>query len=279
MTPISREVCEKHFDHCEKIINLAEQIRDKIPDKESNKYHHWVISGMFQKACKTSQAILMLMKKGYSEDAYSLLRSLMELTFNLGWILENEIDEEKIDRCRQFIDEVEFSRCNQLHRMLRFKEKMLSSEKEQQNINNLSKYIETLKEMIEKRQPQIKNLEKKYRVKSKKYKGKVLPHISKRAENAGLELEYLAPYWMASDFVHSSAVSLNQFLAFDEIGPGIILGENYELVPNISIDLIRFLLGIANAVNDELKLGMEELIKEHQDYFVELLHPARSVSE
>lgn len=104
----------------------------------------------------------------------------------------------------------------------------------------------------------------------------MLPHISKRAENAGLELEYLAPYWMASDFVHSSAVSLNQFLGFDEIGPGIILGENYELVPAISVELIRFLLGFADAVNNELKLGMEEPLEEQAASFIELLNSTKS---
>lgn len=160
MIQITREDLEKYFRHCEKITNLAEQIRDKIPDNQSDKYHHWVVSGMFQKACKTSSAIVILMRKGYAEDAYSLLRSLMELTFNLGWILGIDEEKEKINRCLKFIDEVKFSRFNQLHKMLQFKEKMLKQEKEQQNIDNLSNYIIAVKEVIDKKLPEIKKLEK-----------------------------------------------------------------------------------------------------------------------
>jgi len=264
---------QKYLQYSKSILGIMEQLRSNVPKKESCKVYQWMILGLVEKAYKTGCAMQILLAAGYSEDAYVLLRSLMETVINVGWILNDKREEIIADRCQRFLDDVEFSKFSQLHRMLQFQDELDTMGLESNERDTASAFKGELQKALEGKRDRIAKLEKRYGIIWREYKRQVLPTIATRAQECGLKLEYLSVFWMASDFVHSSAMSLNQYQDYNKNGVGIITGPNYGLVPRVALSMIRFLFALANCVNEDVSLGIDSQLRDFEaDYLKTLPH-------
>jgi hypothetical protein len=161
----------------------------------------------FAKAYKSFQAIHVLWKQGFAEDATTLLRSLFELMLQATWL-----DKSPAPRARRFMEHERVAQY--LH---------------YERLKKTGRNLELLKS-LEKRTEQLATLKGDFdRFKSNFATGKKAKHFHEHWWNGSIpslaewlgtdyqkQYEYL--YWLMSGYVHSDAHSFHTYLMEDPRG-------------------------------------------------------------
>jgi hypothetical protein len=209
------------------------------------------MSFVIGKAFKTHEALMLLCKKGYGEDAFMLARTLFELGVMSSYILQDPT--EKI--LRRYLEHDWVTR-KEMYDYVITKDDLLES------LN---------KEMEARLTNPIEEVGKEYSRVMKEYQYK--PHggwsdksISKMAESIGRKDMYDTVYRVQCTVSHANARSMNEYVKEDTDGGMVInIGPNEDLTEKtlvIAFDLFRMIIEDADKTFEwDLEPALDSIYK------------------
>lgn len=236
------------FDLNNRLFQLAKDMveTNKIT---SDTALHDVMAFLFAKAHKTFWAIDILTQRGFGQDAATLTRSLFELLVTAKYLargeeglvnkysyFDNILHKKLIDKYKKDIKKGKISLSAECQALLSDKEKMEEVEKSYRDA-----------------EPYFKGNQRK-----DTWSGKT---IKEMAEEVGLYHEYHYVYWLLSHQVHSSPISMRDYISLSggemecESGP-----SKRSLRKEVISYSFIFFLGVLAVVNQTFQLNLETQI-------------------
>ena len=237
----SHDQAEKFF----KIgINLSDKVKSKLQKiKLTNSPENSVLYFFHLKSRKTYQAIILLWKKGFTEDAFILSRTLLELSLQARYI-----ETDPILLAKRFINFDPVQRWKHYEKYTKNSGLTLGGQKD---IN--SKRLQDLKNAHDEAM-------KKFGYKGQYWWGGSIEWLAKKLGN-GTDPIYFGLYPIQSGYVHSDARSSKEYIKIKEYedeynaDPGI---RNSIVLP---VEATRSLILIANAVSSICHLDLDQDIE------------------
>lgn len=226
------------------------KIADSVMDKEFHKITPKVAFTTFAlgKAYKTHEAILLLCRQGYGEDAAILTRSLFDLMITLLYILNDKTNKRVL---RYF------------HYDPIIRKKMYDYAKTVSTFAKLFKDRElnpkpgdTTLEEVEK---QAVAAQKKYNYGRMGWSDKP---IRQMAEEVGREGAYQTVYYLQSNISHSAARTMNDYVKAHDKGFTVDIGRSESWVQEDLVASFDFFLAIVERSNKLLRLGIAKQLND-----------------
>lgn len=173
---------EPFFKAWNELVGLCEAIKGCEPALPT--VDRWPVLALSIKAAHTTLSIATLAAIRQWPDAWVLGRSLFETEVFVKWLLESDTDE----RIKAYLAEIEDEKG-------RLKRKMLEGQ---------SVAAQVMKDLIP---PEVFNA----KTDGTKSRRRTLGSVRNRAQRTNMDRSYDLPYWIASIFSHSHALSLAQW--------------------------------------------------------------------
>ena len=240
---------EKYKDLFKLNGELAKLVADiwETADFQPETYAQVVIFFFLAKAYKTIQAILLLCRQGYGEDAGILLRSLFEIGVNAWYIADNE------ELAQRYLD----YKAIQVHRLLEdpswgFILGEVGKDK-----------VREIRERCEEAQAKHKY------GKSISWSGKSMKEM---AEAVDLGPTYSSIYVIMSQLNHPSAGTMLDYVQMDKEGlvTGVKLSPSDNLIREVLLGTVPLLLNVVKQWRMQFNLGIETKIMEIDSRIMEM---------
>jgi len=240
-------------DKYKEIFDLADRIIDKgislLVGKEVDSTLKEVMLYHFVRSVKLLKSIKILCGAGYATEANVLLRSMLNLVFNIGWIVNRKV-EKRIQRFIEFEPVKKYLNGEKLKKFGRI------PKEEKKKYKNFFKkeYEEYLKKY---------NITEKGDLFSKGWSGKSLEEMAREIRAAP---DYHILYDPLSDLEHTGVHSIGQFLRKTEEARIMLIEPNEEGVANSLLTSLHYflkILEISVQIFDLDSRDIQEDIEEH----------------
>ena len=240
----------------EKLIAFNAELNTLIESKfsvDTNAENNFSLfmSFVLAKAFKTHEAILLLCRNGYGEDAFMLARTLFELGVMSSYILQDSTEK----------------------RLMRYMEHDWVTRKEMYDyVGSKDELLEQLNKQVEEReldQDVLQEVNQEYERVVAEYGFKPKTgwsdkSIAKMSEDIGREDMYTTVYRLQCTVSHTNARSMNEYVREDPVNGGVIIniGPNEDLTEKtlvIAFDLFRMIIEEASKI---FNWGLEDTLDE-----------------
>lgn len=191
------------------------------------------------KAFKTHEAILLLCKNGFGEDAFMLSRTLFELMVMTLYILADETE----DRLMRYVEHDWVTR-KQMFDYIATKDELLKT------LNEKIDSDATEPEVLATIEAEYQRVMDKYHYDIKGWSDK---SIKGMAEDVGRGDAYKTVYKLQSIMDHTSSRSMNEYMQHDQAGTIINVGPNPDLVETALVIAFDFFGMTFEKVSAQLK--------------------------
>jgi hypothetical protein len=198
------------------------------------------------KAFKTYEAVGILCRSGYGEDAFMLARTLFELMVTTWYILQDDTD----DRLIRYMN-YDWVTRKKMYDYVITKDDLLSG---------LNKAIES-----ENKEDTIVEVEAEYKKVMEKYKygmGWSDKSIKDMSEAIGRSDLYNTVYSLQCTLGHTNARSMNEYISITDEGTILNIGENWDLVRTTLVVVFDCFFHIAKQANERFKWEAGEQMEE-----------------
>jgi len=234
------------LDMAEKVVNNVKHVSGNLEDSA----YKSTLFAFFLKSYKTYQAVIMLWRAGFPEDAFMLVRTLFEIRLQVRYM-----SEDPRARVRLFLEHDPVLRYK---RYLRLKK---------EGMHDVVAGIEC-------HQQELSELEQHYNEYKNNYASSNTwwgQNIEWLAKHFGEDTywKYLTVYWMQSSLIHSNVTFAKQYLQEDSKGQ--IRGHCYPSVSHdakAAYEATAYFLEVANQM--AIDFGFGEYAKASSEQFVEL---------
>lgn len=252
---MTNQIYKKHRELFDFNTELRKVV-DSVMDKEFHKITPKVAFTTFAlgKAYKTHEAILLLCRQGYGEDAAVLTRSLFDLSVTLLYILNDKTNKRVL---RYF------------HYDSIIRKKMY----------DYAKTVPTFTRLFEERRlnpkpgdTSVEEVEKQAGKAQKKYNygrmGWSDKPIRQMAEEVGREGAYQTVYFLLSNISHSAARTMNDYVKAHARGFTVDIGRSENWVQEDLVASFDFFMAIVDRSNRMLRLGVTKQLNDLSKRYV-----------
>ncbi len=199
------------------------------------------------KAFKTYEAIGILCRSGYGEDAFMLARTLFELMVTTVYILQ-DITEDRLTRYASH----DCVTRKQMYDYVVSNESLLAG---------LNKEIESgnRPDTIAEVEVEYKKVMEKYKYQNGTWSDKSIKDMSK---SIGRLDAYNTVYRLQCTLGHTNARSINEYVSVTEEGTILNIGPNWNLVKNTLVIAFDCFFHITQEANSKFAWGLENTLEE-----------------
>lgn len=199
------------------------------------------------KAFKTYEAIGILCRSGYGEDAFMLARTLFELMVTTAYILQDTTD----DRLIRYASHDWVTR-KQMYDYVVSNESLLAGlNKEIESGNRPGTVAEV--------EAEYKKVMEKYKYQNGTWSDKSIKGMS---ESVGRLDAYNTVYRLQCTLGHTNARSVNEYVSISEEGTILNIGPNWDLVKNTLVIAFDCFFHITQEANGKFGWGLENTLEE-----------------
>ena len=199
------------------------------------------------KAFKTYEAIGLLCRSGYGEDAFMLARTLFELMVTTAYILQDTTE----DRLTRYVNHDWVIR-KQMYNYIASDEALLAGlNKEIESSNNPDTVAEV--------EAEYKKVMEKYKYQNGTWSDKKIDGMS---ESIGRLDMYKTVYKLQCTLSHANARSMNEYMSVTEEGTILNIGPNWDLVKNTLVIAFDCFFHITQEANNKFGWGLESTLEE-----------------
>lgn len=231
--------------------NLVDtQLQFDISDKNNKSFFVAFVIG---KAYKTYEAIILLCKNGYGEDAFMLARTLFELMVTAVYILQDESE----DRLMRYMN-YDWVTRKQMYDYIATKDDLLA---------NLNKAIESGG-----KENTIDEVERKYKAVMERYhyrdswSDKTIQGMS---DSIGRLDMYNTVYRMQCTVSHTNARSMNEYITLTDKGTILNIGPNWDLVENSLLISFDCFFHITKEANRQFAWKVDDTLEKIEKRYIE----------
>ncbi|MDP2676208.1 MAG: DUF5677 domain-containing protein [bacterium] len=239
-------------------VELNTLVEGKLADdtKAQNSFSLFM-SFVSAKAFKTHEAILLLCRHGYGEDAFMLARTLFELGVMSSYILQDSSEK----RLMRYMEHDWVTR-KEMYDYVRSKDELLCQLNKQIEAQELNQNV------LEEVEREYKRVVAEYGFKPKT--GWSNKSIAQMAEAIGRKDMYATVYRLQCMVSHTNARSMNEYVKEDPEGGVIInIGPNEDLTEKtlvVAFDLFRMIIEDADTI---LKWDQKDVLESIYKRYVE----------
>jgi hypothetical protein len=194
------------------------------------------------KAFKTYEAIGLLCRSGYGEDAFMLARTLFELMVTTAYILQDTTE----DRLTRYASHDWVTR-KQMYDYVVSNESLLAGlNKEIKSSNKLDTVAEV--------EAEYKKVMKKYKYKKSTWSDK---NIKGMSESIGRLDTYNTVYRLQCTLGHNNARSMNEYISVTKEETILNIGPNWDLVKTTLVIAFDCFFHITQEANNKFGWGLE----------------------
>lgn len=199
------------------------------------------------KAFKTYEAIGLLCRSGYGEDAFMLARTLFELMVTTAYILQDTTE----DRLTRYASHDWVTR-KQMYDYVVSNESLLAG---------LTKEIESgnRPDTVAEVEAEYKKVMEKYKYQNGTWSDKSIKGMS---ESIGRLDAYNTVYRLQCTLGHTNARSMNEYVSVTEEGTILNIGPNWDLVKNSLVIAFDCFFHITQEANSKFGWGLESTLEE-----------------
>ncbi len=233
-------------------LSFNKQLHDLVESKlqldiNDGNNKDFFVAFMMGKAFKTYEALGMLCKSGYGEDAFMLARTLFELMITLAYILQDET-EERLLRYMSY-DWVTRKRMYEYIATKKDLSMHLNKAIESGNKEN------TIAEVEE----EYKKVMEKYNYSNNTWSDKTIKGMS---EAVGRSDAYNTVYRLQCNVGHTNARSMNEYIKVTDEGTILNIGANWDLVQSTLIIAFDFFFHITKEADKQFSWKLEGTLEE-----------------
>jgi len=199
------------------------------------------------KAFKTYEAIGLLCRSGYGEDAFMLARTLFELMVTTAYILQDTTE----DRLTRYASHDWVTR-KQMYDYVVSNESLLAG---------LNKEIESgnRPDTVTEVEAEYKKVMEKYKYQNGTWSDK---NIKCMSESIGRLDAYNTVYRLQCTLGHTNARSINEYVSVTEEGTILNIGPNWDLVKNTLVIVFDCFFHITQEANNKFGWDLETTLEE-----------------
>jgi|JI8StandDraft_1071087.scaffolds.fasta_scaffold117101_2 hypothetical protein len=199
------------------------------------------------KAFKTYEAIGLLCRSGYGEDAFMLARTLFELMVTTAYILQDTTE----DRLTRYVSYGWVTR-KQMYDYVVSNESLLAVlNKEIESGNRPDTVVEV--------EAEYKKVMEKYKYKNNTWSDKKIDEMS---ELIGRLDMYKTVYKLQCALSHTNVRSMNEYVNVTEEGSILNIGPNWDLVKNTLVIAFDCFFHITQEASSKFGWGLESILEE-----------------
>ncbi|MDB5204413.1 MAG: hypothetical protein JWP09_441 [Candidatus Taylorbacteria bacterium] len=238
-----------------KLLDLNDELHKLVDTKlqlditEGNNKSFFVAFAI-GKAFKSHEAILLLCKNGYGEDAFMLARTLFELMITTAYISQDTTD----DRLTRYMNHDWVTR-KQMYDYVVSKESLLAGLNQEIEASNKQDVLAEV-------EAEYKKVMEKYKYQNGTWSDKSIKGMS---ESVGRSDAYNTIYRLQCTVGHTNARSMNEYMHRTILN----IGPNWDLVKSTLVVSFDCLFHIAQEANAQFNWGLntelEELSKRWAD--------------
>ena len=225
-------------DAAEEVMKRVASIRAPDPEQLAYKITMWFF---FCKAYKSFQAVRLLWKGGFAEDALALSRTIYELLLQAAYMRQNPRERAKL--FAEFDPVARYAWYEQLKTLNR-PELVKDMESRPGDLQELKAQHDRYKDAY----PQV----------HRGWTGKSIRTLAKDLGSA-FETHYVAYYWIQSNVIHSSISAVGQYLSeHRKLNSNCYPSKKYSLTTKtVPIVSTTCLVGVASETGAALELGID----------------------
>lgn len=241
-----------------RLLQLAENLQDEFPKRgikrDTLSQDLFLLCFFFTKASKTASAVVFLCRKGYTEDAFVLVRTIFEIVVKSLYIFKSD----SIERARAFILYDKLDRKKQLKKIVDWNRKRMIENRE-------------FEEELKKIETECNALEKDYQISIDKvmWPKKSLEELSTEVDFANT---YYTVYWLSSLYTHTSSRSSMSFVSETDKGLSFDIKPDEKLSKDVLIYLFNLFIRMVQQFNNRFELGYQNKISELEEQFAKFMH-------
>jgi hypothetical protein len=234
------------------LLSFNKQLHDLVESKlqldiNDGNNKDFFVAFVMAKAFKTYEALGVLCRAGYGEDAFMLARTLFELMITTAYILQDETE----GRLLRYMS-YDWVTRKKMYEYVVTKEELLI---------HLNKEIESGN-----RDNTIAEVEEEYKKAMEKYhynnNGWSDKNIKEMSEAVGRADAYSTVYKLQCTVSHTNARSMNEYIKITEEGTILNIGPNWDLVQNALVIAFDFFFHIAKQADSQFSWGIENTLEE-----------------
>ncbi len=199
------------------------------------------------KAFKTYEAIGLLCRSGYGEDAFMLARTLFELMVTAAYILQDTTE----DRLTRYVSHDWVTRKQMYDYVVSDESLLVGLNKEIESGNK--------PDMVAEVEAEYKKVMEKYKYQNGTWSDKSIKGMS---ESIGRLDAYNTVYRLQCTLGHTNARSMNEYVSIIEEGAVLNIGPNWDLVKNTLVIAFDCFFHITHEANSKFGWGLESILEE-----------------
>lgn len=232
------------------ILNFNKQLHDLIEaklqlDVTGTSDKDFFTAFVLGKAFKTYEAIGVLCKSGYGEDAFMLARTLLEIMVTTSYVLQDETD----DRLMRYMNHDWVTRKEMYDYILTNPDLLAGFHKEIENGRPNTV-------------PEVEEEYKKVMAKYKYRNGWSDKSIKQMSEDINRLDIYSTVYSLQCTIGHTNARSMNEYINLTEEGVILNIGANWDLVQKTLVVAFDCFLHISKEANNRFGWKIENQLEE-----------------
>ena len=233
---------------------IEEKFKQEIRDDDR---FSLFLSFVLSKAFKTHEAIMLLCRNGYGEDAFMLARTLFELAIMTSYILQDQ----KEYRLSRYI-EYDWVTRKEMYDYASSDEKTLEKLNQEISLGNYRP------EVIEQIKKEYERVMEKYKYNYIGWSDKSIAEMSKSIGRLGA---YKTVYRLQCIIGHTNARSINEYIKEVDGETIINIGQNDDLVEKTLVMIFDFFRMIIEEANKQFKWNLEDALESiYKEYVQEV---------
>ncbi len=232
------------------ILNFNKQLHDLIESKlqleiTNGDNKDFFMAFVMGKSFKTYEAIGLLCRSGYGEDAFMLARTLLELMVTAVYVLQDETE----DTLMRYMS-YDWVTRKKMYDYIITKDELLMG---------LNKAIKS-----DNKEGALAEIEEEYKKVMEKYKytnGWSDKGIKGMSETIGRSDLYNTVYSLQCTIGHTNARSMNEYMSHTEEGTILNIGENLDLSRTTLVVAFDCFFHISKEANKRFSWGLEDTLE------------------
>jgi hypothetical protein len=264
------DIYKEFFDQLDRagqVLNLLQEaLESALHRRKYLSKTDKILCQIMSRITKTSSAIRILSYNGFTEDSQPLLRNLLETTIIANWIIQRSSKE----RLKRIKDKEKILAFKRLKEYKGYLERQFAGTP----TKSIKRELKELDALIQKAIPLIKTIESNYGINIKKDSpagDPICPSVAKMARDTKFELPRITQFWISTQFVHFSLLSLESFFHQEDDLLDFGSKQNWKMIPDIVISTTFFVLQFARIFNTHFGLKMGKIILQQRSNFAKFM--------